>query len=181
MSIPANPQQAALPWGAEAVYLCYGPQGGPFTIVDTGTPLPVSASVSIPNPLPVSQSGGWSFTLATATSGGCTPYSYIAAGSSNQDSQVVKNAAGQLYGYQLFNTTSSDRYVKIYDKATGPTSADTPKKRIYVPAKGGANMPTVGAGVAFASGIGIRITTGPADSDTGAAATNDVLVNLDYA
>ena len=50
-----------------------------------------------------------------------------------------------------------------------------------LPANGGANMPTTGCGVAFASGIGIRITTGPGDSDTGAASTNDVLVNLDYA
>jgi hypothetical protein len=169
MTIPANKQQAASPWGAEVVYLCYGPEGGPFTIVDTGTPLPVSIA------------GTPSFTEATATSGGCTPYSYISAGSSNQDSQVVKGSAGQLYGYALFNTTASVRYVKIYDKATGPTSADTPKRRIMLPASGGANMPTTGCGLAFANGIGIRITTGPSDGDTGAASTNDVLVNLDYA
>ena len=173
MTIPANKQQAASPWGAEVVYLCYGPEGGPFTIVDTGTPLPVSGSVAI--------AGTPTIVEVPATSGGCTPYSYIAAGSSNQDSQVVKNSAGQLYGYALFNTTASVRYVKIYDKATGPTSSDTPKKRIMLPPGGGANMPATGCGIAFANGIAIRITTGPGDSDTGAASTNDVLVNLDYA
>jgi hypothetical protein len=36
-------------------------------------------------------------------------------------------------------------------------------------------------GLAIANGIAFRITTGPGDADTGAAATNDVLVNLDYA
>ena len=41
MSIPENTQQATQ-WGADAVFLCYGPEGGPFTIVDTGTPLPVT-------------------------------------------------------------------------------------------------------------------------------------------
>ena len=38
---------------------------------------------------------------------------------------------------------------------------------------------TFGDGLAFVNGIAIRITTGPVDSDVGAAAGNDVLVNLD--
>src|SRR5947209_7940576 len=136
MTIPANKQQAASPWGAEVVYLCYGPEGGPFTIVDTGTPLPVSATVTFPGSLAVTQSGTW-----TVQQGGA-PWS-----------------------------------VNI----SGTTSSDTPKKRIMLPANGGANMPATGQGIAFANGIAIRITTGPGDGDAGAASTNDVLVNLDYA
>lgn len=41
MTIPANTQQAAEPWGAEAVYACYGTEGGPYTGVSEQTPLPV--------------------------------------------------------------------------------------------------------------------------------------------
>lgn len=113
------------------------------------------------------------------TSGGATPYSYISAGSANQDSQVIKASAGQTYGWQLFNTTSSARYVKVYDKATAPTSADTPVKRYLVPANGGAVIPQ-SSGVVFSNGIAFRITQNPADNDATAAATNDVLVNANY-
>lgn len=120
--------------------------------------------------------------IAPATSGGLLAYSYIAAASSNQDSQNPKGSAGQLYGYYLTNQSASIRYVKIYNKATGPTSGDTPVLRFMLPGNAlgaGANQ-TFDIGVAFSSGIGIRITTGQADNDTGAATAGDVIVNLLY-
>jgi hypothetical protein len=113
--------------------------------------------------------------LQPQTAGGATPYSYISAGS--QDEASVKGSAGQLYGYAIFNTTASAKYVKIYDKASAAASTDTPKLRIMVPANGGANL-DLGHGVPFASGIRHRITTGIADNDTGAVAANDILLNL---
>jgi hypothetical protein len=122
----------------------------------------------------------WLVTPTPATSGGTTPYSYIAAGSANQDSQNIKASAGQLYGYAMYNTASTVRYVKVYNKATAPTSADTPALRILVPPGGGANLPVGDTGIAFGSGIGIRITTGVGDGDTGTATANDVLLNLWY-
>jgi hypothetical protein len=121
----------------------------------------------------------WLVTQTPATSGGCSTYSYLAAASANQDSQNVKGSAGQLYGYALFNTSASVRYVKVYNKATAPTSADTPALRILVSPGGGANV-SIDSGLAFGSGIGIRITTGVADGDTGTVSANDVLVNLIY-
>lgn len=122
-------------------------------------------------PLPVS--------LTTATTGGATPYSYIAAASSNQDSQVVKNTAGQVYGWQLFNMSAATRYVKIYDKATAATSADTPIKRFMVPAGGGTIVP-MSNGIAYANGIAFRITVNYADNDATAATAGDVIVNCNY-
>jgi hypothetical protein len=116
---------------------------------------------------------------AAGTAGGALPYSYASAGAANQDSQVVKAGPGQVYGWQLFNTAAAARYVKLYDKATAPTAADTPRKRVMLPAGGGAVIPNP-VGAVYASGVAFRITTGAADADTGAAAANDVLVNCDY-
>jgi hypothetical protein len=122
-----------------------------------------------------------SVSLVPKTSGGTTPYSYIAAASANQDSQNITTAASQLYGVCLYNNVASARYVKIYDKATGPTSGDTPKLRFILNGTQGAgSCRDFTNGVAFANGIAIRITTGIADSDTGAATANDVIVNAEY-
>lgn len=116
-----------------------------------------------------------------SAAGGATPYSYVALGSggTNQDSQNVKGSAGQLYGYDLFNLSSSARYVKFYDLAAAPTSSNTPVRRLLVPAGGGV-VRLLGLGLVFANGIGFRITTGYADGDTGTITAGDVLVNLDY-
>jgi hypothetical protein len=42
VTIPFNVQQASTPWGAEAVYLVYGPIGGPGTVVNVGAGLSVA-------------------------------------------------------------------------------------------------------------------------------------------
>src|SRR5256885_16644193 len=91
----------------------------------------------------------------------------------------VKASAGQVGGWFLSNNASSVRYVKLYDKATAPTSADTPKLTLLLPANSAANVLAV-AGVDFTSGLGVRVTTGVAANDTGAPTANDVVVNLFY-
>lgn len=111
-----------------------------------------------------------------------TPYSYLSAASANQDSTVVKASAGVLYTLLVTNSNAALRYLKIYDKSTGPTSADTPKFRIAVPGA------TTGAGVAlpitvgadFSAGISFRMTTGAADNDANAVAANELIVNATY-
>lgn len=117
------------------------------------------------------------------TSGGATPYKYIAAASANQDSQVVKNSAGSLFAIVVVNVNASLRYLKIYDKSSGPTSSDTPVLSIPVPASvtgAGVSFPLGWPGIAFSNGIGIRMTTGMADADASAVTANDMLVNLIY-
>ena len=74
---------------------------------------------------------------------------------------------------------ASVRYVKLYDKATAPTSADTPKCTIPLPASSAANI-IAPAGIDFTAGIGIRVTSGVADNDTTAPTANDVVVNIFY-
>tara|TARA_R110000868_G_scaffold64453_10_gene193512 strand:- start:610 stop:1293 length:684 start_codon:yes stop_codon:yes gene_type:complete len=137
--------------------------------------------VSIQNAtLAVTQSGTWG--ISASTTGGSTPYSYIAAAAANQDSTIVKASAGQLYAISAISVIGTLLYLKVYNKATGPTSSDTPLLRFPIPAS------TTGAGytfafpegAAFSAGISFRITTGIADSNTGAATANDCIVNLIY-
>lgn len=89
--------------------------------------------------------------------------------------------ACQLFGGIIINQHATDtRYVKLYDKATAPTvGTDTPK--ITIPAKAGVPVPfEIVKGVDFTAGIGLGATTAIADADTGAPATNDVIVHLFY-
>lgn len=120
--------------------------------------------------------------LQAATLGGAKPYSYICTGATNQDAQNVKSSAGQLYGYDLFNVSTAVRYVKIYDKASAPTSTDTPKLRLAIPGNtaGAGAVKDITAGIEFTAGIGFRVTTGQADNDTNAVTSGDVVVNLQY-
>lgn len=118
-----------------------------------------------------------------ATSGGATPYHYIAAGSAAQDSIVVKASPGQIYSIAGMNAVATARYLKLYNKATSPTSADTPVHVLMLPANG-----TTGAGFTFAlpvglkftAGISFRLTTGIADNDAGACSASDCVINLGW-
>lgn len=113
---------------------------------------------------------------------GTTAYKLISTASTNAN--VVKNSGGNLYSIIAIGLTSTVRYLKLYNKATAPTvGTDVPLMTIPVPAN------TQGAGIAipfsmgvnFPLGIGIAITSGSADNDTGAVGAGDVIVNLTYA
>lgn len=115
-------------------------------------------------------------TVNASTSGGWTPHNAIAAATTNATS--VKASAGQVGGYAIFNKATSNRYVKLYDKASAPTvGTDTPVTTILVPAGGGAILP-IGAGIVFAVGIAYAITTGIEVTDATAVTLSDVSVNL---
>jgi hypothetical protein len=116
--------------------------------------------------------------LVAATRDGATPFHLVSAGTS-QDRTVVKAAPGQVYGLTLSNTNAAARYVKLYDKATNPASTDTPALSVQVPANGSRDL-AFPAGMAFANGIGLRITTGAADNDANGAGAADVLADLTY-
>ena len=113
---------------------------------------------------------------------GTTPYKLITTASTNAN--VIKNSGGNLYSIIAIGLTSTVRYLKLYNKATTPiVGTDVPIMTIPIPAN------TQGAGVAipfsmgvnFPLGIGIAITSGSADNDTGAVGAGDVIVNLTYA
>jgi hypothetical protein len=110
-------------------------------------------------------------------SGGATPYRFVGLAATGQ---VVKAAGGRVYGYDLHNSGASAAYVKIYNKATAPTQADTPIRTIHIPAAG-SKAYTSNVGIAFPLGISCRAVTEVADSGTTAPGANEVIVHIDYA
>jgi hypothetical protein len=92
---------------------------------------------------------------------------------------VIKNSPGQIYSIHAVNINAAARYLKVYDKATAPTQADTPALTIHLPATGSREI-LFPIGVEFSAGISIRVTTGVADNDTGAPTVNETIVNMTY-
>lgn len=116
-----------------------------------------------------------------ATSGGCTIASTVSAATTNATS--TKASAGQVYSVTVTNTNAAVRYFKLYNKASAPTvGTDVPVFRVAIPASttGGGIVVPVDVGMVFATGIAWALTTGAADSDSGAVAANELLVNICY-
>lgn len=133
---------------------------------------PVSGTVT------ANQGGTWTEAPSAATSGGSTPYHLISAATTNATN--VKNAAGNLYGFEISNTNAAARYVRFYDSASAPTMGTTPiKKTVQIPG----NATVIRAypvGLSFGSGIGFSTTTAMGDADTSTVGAGDLSIDLDY-
>lgn len=151
---------------------------------------PVSGTVSC-NTHAVTQSGTWTVqpgntanttawlvTSQPSTSGGLTSARLVSAASTNATS--LKASAGQLYNLQSFNLSTSNKFVKFYNKASAPTvGTDTPVQTYLVPPGGGIVLEWSN-GLAFATGIAYAVTGAYTDADTTAVNAGDVLLNLGY-
>jgi hypothetical protein len=93
--------------------------------------------------------------------------------------QVIKVGHGEIFEYHLTNNAAAARFVKLYDKATAPTGADTPIRTIQLAASAGITL-SVPDGIEFLSGISIRGTVLIADNDASAPTANDIVVNIGY-
>lgn len=157
---------------------CQDSTGTPFTLSSflTFASTYFGTSSTSASPVPVSPRPN------NTGANGTTAYKLISTASTNANN--VKASGGNLYSIIAIGLTSTVRYLKIYSKATAPTvGTDVPLMTIPVPAN------TQGAGVAipfsmgvnFPLGIGVAITSGSADNDTGSVGAGDVIVNLTYA
>lgn len=121
-------------------------------------------------------------TQSPATSGGLSISRTLSSASSGTATNV-KNGAGQLYGWTISNTSSSPRYLKLYNSGSAPTmGSGTPVMTIVLPGNASGVQQTVHLtnGIAFSSGIGFTICGGVADNDTTQISANEVIVNLYY-
>lgn len=119
---------------------------------------------------------------AVAT-GGYTPGKLISAATTN--ATTIKAGAGTLGFLTASNVNASPRYLKLYNKASNPTvGTDTPVFVFLIPgntAGAGTNLAIASAkGINFSAGIAFAMTTGVADTDTGAVAANEVVVNYGF-
>lgn len=96
---------------------------------------------------------------------------------------VVVGVPAQVYAIQAFNINASPRYLKLYNLDIAPTVGTTAiVKTILLPgsATGGVFYINWDKGLEFSTGIAMALTTGIQDSDTGAVAANEMVVNIDY-
>ena len=92
---------------------------------------------------------------------------------------VIKATPGQIYSIHAINVNAAVRYLKIYNKATAPTEADTPLLTIHLPAADSREL-LFPIGIEFLAGISIRATTELADNGTTAPTASETIVNITY-
>jgi hypothetical protein len=110
-----------------------------------------------------------------------TPYILNSAASTNE--ALILTGTSGLQAFYATNTGATIAFVKLYNKATAPTSSDIPAMILSVPAAlagvpGVCTLPIGFSGFRFALGLGIRITGAVADNDTTAVAAGQVKVML---
>lgn len=93
--------------------------------------------------------------------------------------QIVSSAGGFLHSIVVTNQNATlTRYLKVYDKATAATAADTP---ILVVPLFAQKTKALVVDYKVSAGISVRATTGLATADTGAPGANEIVANFSYA
>lgn len=104
------------------------------------------------------------------------PGHYKAAGSA--ENALIKAGRVKLGQLSINSTNGTACYVKLYDKATAPTVANTPKVIYWIAATTGLREVVLpNDGLVFERGLGIRIVTEQADNGTTGVTANTVNVN----
>lgn len=149
---------------------------GRVQVVDGGASLTVDGSVT------VSSLSDPTVKIIPNESQTVSTYRRISTSGTNS-ALVMSNSMGfqiRLHGYYISNTSSSVRFVKLYDVSSAPTvGSSTPLITIAVPGNGAANV-GFPFGPTFITGLGIGMTTGAGDSDTGSVGSSEIIVNLFY-
>lgn len=103
-----------------------------------------------------------------------------AAASTNATS--AKATWGKVHKVVGYNAAAAARYLKLYNKHTSPTvGTDTPIVTLYLPPATAFDIDFSNGGLVFGLGIAYALTTGSADSDTGALTAGDILgLNVVY-
>jgi len=90
----------------------------------------------------------------------------------------VTQQSTRLQGYYIFNASVTPLYVKIYDKNSAPTAADSPLRTLGIPPVSAANL--AGLNLLLLNGFGLRASRLIADNDNTALTANDCSVNFEY-
>jgi len=149
---------------------------GNVLLYETDTSTSTLGVVSSAAPLPVRATG-----FAT---GGHTTFRSLDL---DETEEEVKASAGTIYGIIFTNTSSSTRWLKLYNATAAGTTvgATTPQLTIGLPGTAGGSditgsIPIPEGGIAFTTAISAAATTGIADADTGAPGANEVSINILY-
>jgi hypothetical protein len=98
---------------------------------------------------------------------------YLASSAASVNSTLVAAGSRDLFRVIGRNTNAAVRYLKLYNKATAPTvGTDTPLLTLALLPTSVFNFEI--GGLYFGLGLGFGLTTGEADSDTGAVSAGDI-------
>lgn len=91
---------------------------------------------------------------------------------------VVKTSPGTLFEVRAINTSSSVRYLHIFNDTSAPSGSDVPAHRVLVPASGEASESFGINGRAFSTGIVVAFSTDV--DDYNAPASNEAYFHVGY-
>lgn len=122
----------------------------------------------------------WLMTDTAATTGGLSIYAFLSTAA--VQAAAIKASAGQVYSLQFFNKGAAAVYVRLYNQTGSPGTGDTPVWRGIIPGNtaGAGFVLNIDKGVAFSTGIGIRVSGAIADNDATVLAANEVIGNVLY-
>ena len=93
----------------------------------------------------------------------------------------LKASAGTVYTITAMNTNAAVRYVRIYNKASGPTvGTDIPVMVIAIPATSSKEISFGSIGAPFSLGIGYSITAAAAATDATIVGAGDVQLSISW-
>ena len=104
--------------------------------------------------------------------GGVAIHRVLSSAGTNLD--FIKKGGGSVYAINLHNNTSSDMFLRLFDKATAPVNSDIPVATFCVAADSYVDL-SLEVGFQFNVGLGMNLTTGSADGNTGAVGAGDVV------
>jgi hypothetical protein len=165
--------------------LAVGPSGAAIIAGSSGTPIDstvgADGSGSLQGLVAASRGQVFNGTTWDRARGGPTASARLASTAASVNATLASATARVFYVATGQNTNAAARYLKIYDKATAPTvGTDVPIWVEYLPpsSKFSISLPSP---MRLANGLAYAITTGVADTDTGALTAGDILaLNLGY-
>lgn len=160
-----------------ASFLQHRPGAG----VGSESEVPVSAD----DPLPVTLAGGGAVTPQASPTVGGVPNNYrIPSSAATNNAALIAAGPHQVYFVIAYNTSTSLRFMKLYNRASGvPNPAtDTPVVSLPIPPGGGIALDLNIAIGLFPLGLAIALVQNAADNDNTAVAAGDIVgVNIGYA
>jgi hypothetical protein len=123
--------------------------------------------------------------LASATTGGCTPGSKLLA-TASVNSNSIKGVAGTLCSLTVIQTTTTLGDLRIYDSAAAPTCSSSTGVVANIPIQSNATSPGVVVNIGtfghnFSNGIGYCFTGAVADNDATNWGGTNLGVAINYA
>lgn len=105
---------------------------------------------------------------------GITSVAKIDSAAANTNATSVKASPGRVLGVECKVVRASDVFLKIFNVTGTPVpGTDAVRDQIRLPLSSNVNL-TFGDGIYCSTGIGIALTTGVAENDTGALTAGDV-------